>query len=371
MKDRLFRALAVLRLVVLVNTVALNLYRADDFAHPLAGIGCVVAMVAWTAYATWAYATPARRSLPLLVADLALAVVLVLVSPAVKGGDLVSTVPGFWVMAALLAWAIHYRVLGGLVAGVCLTAADLSVRGGDITQSNYGNAFLLVIGGPIVGYMCESLQRMAAERDRAERAAATAAERARLARVVHDGVLQVLALVQRRAHDLGGDAEELGRLAREQEQALRSMIRVQDAALPTANHGTIDLATQLGALENRPGVTVAAPGTQVELPTPVVTELVAAVVACLDNVARHVGEGAPVWVLLESLPDRVVVSVRDEGPGIPEGRLAAAEREGRLGVIESIRGRITDLGGTAELSTGPGGTEWELTVPVEPWRPPS
>jgi signal transduction histidine kinase len=267
----------------------------------------------------------------------------------------------------LLAWAIHYRLLGGLVAGVCLTVADLFVRN-DITQANYGNAFLLVIGGPIVGFMCDSLQRMAAERDRAERAAAIAAERARLARVVHDGVLQVLALVQRRGHELGGEAAELGRLAGEQEQALRSMIRVQDAALPTPNSGTLDLGAELGALGSRPGVSVAAPGTAVELSAPTVTELVAVVGACLDNVARHAGDGAPAWVLLQSFPDRVEVSVRDGGPGIPEGRLAEAEREGRLGVVESIRGRIADLGGTAELSTGSFGTEWEFTVPVEPWR---
>ena len=47
---------------------------------------------------------------------------------------------------------------------------------------------------------------MAVERDQALRAAAVAQERARLARAVHDGVLQVLALVQRRGGELGGDS---------------------------------------------------------------------------------------------------------------------------------------------------------------------
>ena len=108
------------------------------------------------------------------------------------------------------------------------------------------------------------------------------------------------------------------------------------------------------------------PGTPVLLAARTVDELVAAVSACLDNVLLHVGRSARAWVLLEAFPDRVVVSVRDDGPGIPAGRLEAARVDGRLGVVDSIRGRITDLGGTAELATGSFGTEWELTVP----RPP-
>jgi signal transduction histidine kinase len=119
----------------------------------------------------------------------------------------------------------------------------------------------------------------------------------------------------------------------------------------------------LSALGTRPGVQVATPGSPVDVPVVTGRELAAAVRACLDNVAAHVGAGAPAWVLLEAFPDRLEVSVRDEGPGIPEGRLEQADGEGRLGVGQSIRGRITDLGGTATLHTGPHGTEWELSVP--------
>jgi signal transduction histidine kinase len=60
--------------------------------------------------------------------------------------------------------------------------------------------------------------------------------------------------------------------------------------------------------------------------------------------------------------------VRDDGPGIAPGRLREAEAEGRLGVVESIQGRLRELGGTATLHTGPGGTEWELVAPLEPFR---
>jgi signal transduction histidine kinase len=288
------------------------------------------------------------------------------VTPWLKGPDFDSTVAGFWVMGAMFAWAIRWRLAGGFVAALVLCGVDLAIRD-TFTQSNYGNLFLLMIGGPIIGYVCESLQRSAVAVADAERLAATEAERARLGRAVHDGVLQVLALVQRRGGELGGEAAELGRLAGEQETRLRSLIRAQDSVRPpefAGPDGRVDLAAELARFEEHGNVTVSLPGTPVRLPARTVDEVVAAVSACLDNVVLHVGRSAPAWVLLEAMPDRVVVSVRDEGPGIPAGRLETAQADGRLGVVESIRGRIADLGGTAELTTGSYGTEWELTVPT-------
>ena len=358
----MFRWLAVLRFVVLVNAVVLIVFRFANVQRPGLAVAATALMIGWTGYCTWAYLEPRRRQWPLLVADLAIAVSLIAVSPVVKGAGFNATIPGFWVMGALFAWALQWRWVGGLVAGAALAAVDLVVRQ-DIEQNNYGNAFLLVLGGTIVGFLVESLQLMAAERDRAQREAVASAERARLARAVHDGVLQVLALVQRRGAELGADGLELGRLAGEQEVALRTLIRSQDAVSADGGTGAIDLTAALAALGSRAGVHVATPGTAVELPNAVGAELVAAVGACLDNVAVHVGAGAPAWVLLEAFPDRVEVSVRDDGPGIPAGRLDSAESEGRLGVSQSIRGRLADLGGTADVHTGPDGTEWQLVVP--------
>ncbi len=365
-EDRMFRALAVLRVVVLVNAVALNAYRRT-FDHPVAAAACVAVMVGWTAYAIATYAKPVRRTYRLLVADLGIAVGLMVATPLVKGPWFNATIPGFWIMGALIAWAVRWGWRGGLVAGVVLGGTDLLIRS-DFDQGNWGHVFLLLIGGPIVGYLVESLQRMAAERDRAEHDAAAAAERVRLGRAVHDGVLQVLALVQRRGAEIGGETAELGRLAGEQERALRALIRSQDAVRRTDaddDVGTLDLAALLDGVARRPAVDLVLPGGPVDLPAHAATELAAAVGACLDNVARHVGDDAPAWVLVEDLGDRVVVSVRDEGPGIPDGRLAMAEDAGRLGVAQSIRGRLEDLGGTALLTTGSFGTEWELAVPRE------
>ena len=44
--------------------------------------------------------------------------------------------------------------------------------------------------------------------------------------------------------------------------------------------------------------------------------------------------------------------------------LDQAATEGRLGVRESVCGRMADLGGGATLVTAPGqGAEWELSIP--------
>jgi signal transduction histidine kinase len=113
-------------------------------------------------------------------------------------------------------------------------------------------------------------------------------------------------------------------------------------------------------------VSVATPGWPVRLSANTTAELDAAVRAVLDNTARHAA-GAMTYVLVEDLGDAVVVSISDDGPGIPHGRLAEAAAAGRMRVAGSIVARLADLGGTATLTTAPGaGTEWELRVPREP-----
>jgi len=357
----MFRALGILRFVVLLNAVGIYVWRYEGYDHPALG-GLVMAfLAAWTAFVVWAYAAPARRTPLLLVADLVVAVGAIAVTPYVKGEGFNATLPGFWVMGVVLAWAIVWRWPGGLVAAVVVSAADISIRDG-LSQKVYGNLFLLVVGGAIVGFLSDLLQRTAAQRDRAERAAASAAERQRLARVVHDGVLQVLALVQRRAPELGPDGRELGRLAGEQEVRLRGLVQ-QDSRESITPLGDRDLVQLLAGLQSA-HVHVAVPGAPAMLPAERASEVVAAVESCLSNVRHHVGRDAEAWVLLEELDDRWVVSVRDDGPGIPEGRLEESAAEGRLGVQQSIVGRMRDLGGTATVRSAAGqGTEWELDVP--------
>ena len=89
----MYRALAVLRLVVLANAIGLNLYRWDNIDHPTAAVVVLLVMSAWTVFTVWAYDEPRRRGWPLLVADLAVTVAAIGVSPWVKGPEMQATIP--------------------------------------------------------------------------------------------------------------------------------------------------------------------------------------------------------------------------------------------------------------------------------------
>lgn len=182
-----------------------------------------------------------------------------------------------------------------------------------------------------------------------------------MSRQVHDGVIQVLALVAKRGREIGGGAAELATLAGEQERALRSW--VTSTEMETETDQTIDVRALLRRRENE-RVSMSLPGNAVVLDGNVATELDAAVGNALDNVRAHAGPAARAFVLLEDLGDSVTVSIRDDGVGIAPGRLQEAVGQGHVGISKSIVGRLMSLGGSAELHTGPGeGTEWELSVP--------
>jgi signal transduction histidine kinase len=73
-------------------------------------------------------------------------------------------------------------------------------------------------------------------------------------------------------------------------------------------------------------------------------------------------------VLVDDEGEAVTVTIRDDGPGIPPGRLTLAAADGRLGVSQAIFGRMRDLGGSARVTSVPGtGTEVRLRLP----RPPA
>jgi signal transduction histidine kinase len=229
-----------------------------------------------------------------------------------------------------------------------------------VTQSTVTGLVIMVTAAAALGYLGDIATRAQEQSRQLSGIDAADAERERLARGIHDSVLQVLALVQRRGEQLGGEAAELGRLAGEQEAALRKLVSPGTIAPTPA--GMADLREMVGSLASS-RVTVSAPASEVWLPAPRAHELFAAVVAATENVQQHCPPAARAWILLEEEPEQVTVTVRDDGPGIAPGRLEQAASQGRLGIVQSIRGRILDAGGRVTITTRPGqGTEVELSV---------
>lgn len=375
----LWRAVAVYRGLALVYAAIVIAMNFDGYAHPAAGWAVLAVMTAWTAYAVAAFGDPRRRGWPLLAADLAVAAASILATAWVETAANIAagrpTLPVSWVAAAVLAWAVAGGRRLGLTAALVLAAANLLVHAiagtsGGIGSTTFNGIVLLVLAGLVVGHVVRLAREAEARLARAVELESANRERERLARRIHDSVLQVLAMVQRRGGELGGEAAELGRLAGEQEAALRALIGTAPAApARAADAADADLRPLLTAHAST-SVTVSTPATEVRLPAHAAREVAAAVAAALDNVRRHCGDGARAWVLLEDGADGVAVSVRDDGPGLPPGRLDEAASDGRLGVAQSIRGRVADLGGTVAIASAPGeGTEIEMTVPRRPDRP--
>ena len=367
--EPLWRGLVVYRMLTFASAAVVALAALGEYAAPAGVVAVLLAMAAWTAFTGYAYVAGlhAERDLRgrLAVVDLVVTVAVMATTPLVQTpAQLAADAPvmgSIWTPGAVLACAIAHGVGGGLAGAAAVSGALLLVQADWRTE--LGDIQLIVLAGLTIGFAATVLRRSAERVRRAIAAEAATAERERLARAVHDGVLQVLGYVRRRGAELGGAAGELGTLAGEQEIALRTMLTTGPA--PVDGNGRRDLAAALRMLGSA-RITVSTPAHPVELPARAVDELVAVVGAALANVAVHVGHDASAWVLLEDLGDAVEISVRDDGPGIPEGRLAAAEAEGRLGVARSMRGRVLDLGGTISCETGPGrGTEWVVQVPRE------
>ena len=361
----LWRGVDVFRVASLVYAVVAYSTRYDLYVHPVAGWAVLAAMAAWTAL-VWFWRT---RPAWLVVADMALSFAAVmatrLVDDPVRIGEGASTLPLTWPAASVLAWAIWRGWLGGVVGALVIGVADVLVVD-PVNGLTIHNIVLLLLAGAVVGYSADLYRRSQVALAQALRVEAVTRERERLARDIHDSVLQVLAFVQRRGAEIGGEAEDLGRLAGEQEERLRTLVSSRVA--PDASSSEVDLRRLLSE-HGRARVQLSAPAEPVTLPYEAARDLAAAVGAALDNVRLHAGPHAQAWVLVEDEGDAVVVTVRDDGVGIAPGRLEEAERDGRLGVASSVRGRVADHGGTTTLVSSPGaGTELELRLPRPPPR---
>jgi signal transduction histidine kinase len=362
----LWRAAQVFRLFSCIYAFGFQIAINDDLDRSAIGWLLFAVLIGWSIACGVAYLKGFGRRPVWVLAELAIVVALMLSTEFVASEqwalDNQSWPTTLWATNATISAAILFGPIYGMLSGVVIVAASTLAKG--VLNYDLGRNATVVIElavGLGVGMAAQTARRAHTDLERAARLAARTEERERLSRQVHDGAIQVLALVSRRGREIGGETAELAELAGEQERALRRLVSSADA------EPRVGELTDVGALLRRRAsdrVSVSVPADPVLLAAAVAEELSAAAGNALDNAAAHAGPEAKAYVLLEDLGDTVTVSIRDDGVGIADGRLEEAVGEGRLGIAKSIVGRMNWLGGSAKLNTGPGcGTEWELTIP--------
>lgn len=346
MERAVLQGLAVFRWAAWLWLVAMLVVGRNDLARPGVAVAAAAAALAMCAWAT--SLLHGRRELLLdrrvVAVELALgASLLFLDGVAAESNTMFTTrqsLGSAWPFTGILTAGIAGGPVAGALAGVALGVARLgAVVVNDTSLGDAGRALSLLnttvfyaLTGGVAGYLVRRLMRD-------EEAIATANARAEVARTLHDGVLQTLALVERRVED-----PALAKLARETERDLRDYL-----AGSNVGHGDTDLTSGLRRLaascEDRfgPRVTVVVADDLPPLRPNSASALLGAVSEALNNVGKHAG-AATVTVYVEPQDDGVFCSVRDDGHGFDTDTTS----EG-LGLRESIRARVDAAGGTTSV----------------------
>lgn len=334
----------------------------DDLDRPLVAALAVVAAFAVTA----AFAVIVRRSPQRLlhpwavVTELGCGLSIVVVDGwAYTHGHVFGssqTLGVIWPLIGVLSAGVVGGPLWGALAGAAFAPARvLGAFANGVTVSGHrvlsvvSTALVYAMCGAVLGYIMRLLAR-------AEHEVAAAKASEEVARTLHDGVLQTLAVIERRTGE-----PEIARLAREQERELRRYLF--DGT--TATGGAPDLRAGLDAAVTRFEATFAATAEVLivdDLPALSAQQtgaVTGAVGEALVNAGKH-GQAQRVTIYVEPDDDGgLFCSVKDDGRGFDPGTHA----EG-VGITRSIRGRVEEVGGRVEVRATPGeGTEVCIWVP--------
>ena len=250
--------------------------------------------------------------------------------------------------------------LSGIAIGLCRVAAVVlngaPIDSGGKVLSLTNTVVFYALGGAAAGYLARLLRR-------AEGEISAARAREEVARTLHDGVLQTLAIVERRATD-----PALARMAREQERDLREyLFGVARAGAPATDRRRHRRRTAPAGRRRPVRGRTSAPGSRCWWPTTSPTCPPASVAALAGAAGRGHGERGQARRRVarsSSTSSRhddggVFCSVKDDGSGFDP----ATTPEG-VGLSRSIRGRMAEVGGRVEVPSAPGqGTEVVLWLP--------
>ena len=331
-----------------------------ELDRPLVAIALAAAAAAVSVAATVVLRIRPLRLLawPMVAVEVGVAVALSVGDGVAYAGPHPQSLGSAWPLAGILTAGVAFAGRGGAAAGILVglgrLAGSLLEHGSgwdeDATVSALSTVVLYALAGGVAGFATVKLRE-------AERRISVVQAREEVARTLHDGVLQTLAVVQRRAGD-----PELARLARDQERELREYLFGAGGGAGGGGLG-VQLRAAAARYEDRFGgraQVVVAP----DLPAlePAVVDAVAgAVTEALTNAGKHGAAGrVTVYVGPDEAAGGVLCSVKDDGAGFEVG----AVTEG-IGLQRSLRARVAEVGGRTEIDGNPGhGTEVRLWVPA-------
>lgn len=363
---RVYTVCEVARTFLALHTLIVNLVIVLPRAsNQVAVVAASLALLYWQLFISLRLRKPSHRTKPAFISDLGVTVTLILVTGAtVPPGGAPLSLAGYWAGGCAAYAAIFLSYKWG-VSFAIVTSLTLLLAPQHFAMERLGTAFVTVLFTACLGTLVTQFRATLEEQEQERLRSAALAERERLSRIVHDGALQVLALVEREGAALGPRGMRLAALARESEAQLRS--HLQDREISDIEHSeSVDLAAALDKYESA-RITVSTMASLVMAPRSLVDEVERTLTEILSNVDKHAGAEARVWILLDQeLDDEVILWVRDNGVGMSAAQVQEAAEKGRLGIRDSIVGRMNDLGGSAILKSSPGaGTEWELRFPID------
>ena len=274
--------------------------------------------------------------------------------------------------SALLLAIVPVGVLFGLLASHGLVRrvhrleqATLAVADGDYTVAlpSSGRDEVGRLEANFTAMTRQLGSALAAERQRAT-SDARAAERARLAREVHDAIsqhlfgLRMIAAGMRRADPGNQQARAIERIS---EDALRDMQALLAELRPASLDGaglTSALLEICAAYQDRLGVAVDASVDDIAVPAAVEHALLRITQEACANAVRH-GGARRLAVSLTRQDGQVELAIRDGGSGFDP----AAPKAGSG--LAHIKDRVAELGGTVDIDSAPGrGAALTIRVPV-------
>lgn len=330
--------------------VVVAVIERDHLTHPMPAallIGAALA-VTFTASVMRAHRPGSSAQPVAVVIELFVGAGLLIGSSLFQDGEQSQSLGSAWPLVGPLTAGLVFGPRVGLGAGLSLgVARGLSgFFGGPGVSwvSVLSSAVLYGFAGGVWGWVAARLRRSAASAALladVESSLAVARERENVARTLHDGVLQTLAVVQRRSTD-----PELAALARQQELELRAYLFGTEPATDLVA-SLREVAVRHEALSGT-RVAVVCPDDLGHLGAELIGAMRGAVTEALNNAAKH-GRAANVTVFVERAGDGVFVSVKDDGVGFATG-----DTDDGVGLARSIRARMREIGGRVEVESTPG-----------------